>query len=80
MDITKEINYLTFGFKETGDATYLFKLNRVLNDFLQDVIDDYLEADGYEVSKPKDCVLKAFNWTQDNTLKTSLTYRIGCQD
>jgi hypothetical protein len=80
MDITKEINYLTFGFKETGDATYLFKLNRVLNDFLQDVIGDYLEADGYEVSKPKDCVLKAFNWTQDNTLKTSLTYRIGCQD
>lgn len=80
MNITTEANYLLFGFKETGDATYLFKLNRVLTEFLDDVIDDYLEADGYEVSKTKDCVLKALNWTQDNTLKTSLTYRIGCQD
>ena len=80
MDITTEMNYLIFGFKETGDATYLFKLNRKLNDFLNDVIDDYLECDGYEVSKPKDCVLKAINWTQDSTSKTSLTYRIGCQD
>ncbi len=80
MDITTEANYLLFGFKETGDATYLFKLSRVLTEFLDDVIYDYLEGDGYEVSKPKDSVLKAFNWTQDSTSGTYLSYRIGCQD
>jgi hypothetical protein len=75
-----EMNYLIFGFKETGDATYLFKLNRILNDFLNDVIDDYLEYDGYEVSKPKDSVLKALNWTQDSTSRSFHSYRVGCQD
>ncbi|WP_296683953.1 hypothetical protein [Flavobacterium sp.] len=80
MDIAIQANYLIFGFKETGDATYLFKLNRVLTEFLEDVLDDYLESDGYEVSKPKDNVLKAINWRQDNTLGTDLGYRVGCQD
>ena len=75
-----EMNYLIFGFKETGDATYLFKLNRILNDFLNDVIDDYLECDGYEVCKTKDSVLKALNWSQDSTLGKNHSYRIGCQD
>jgi hypothetical protein len=80
MNIDTEMNYLIFGFKETGDATYLFKLNRILTEFLNDVLEDYLESDGYEVSKPKESVLKAFNWRQDNTLKSDLIYRIGCQD
>jgi hypothetical protein len=80
MNIDTEMNYLIFGFKETGDATYLFKLNRILTEFLNDVLEDYLESDGYEVSKPKESVLKAFNWMQDNTLKSDLIYRIGCQD
>jgi hypothetical protein len=80
MNIETEMNYLIFGFKETGDATYLFKLNRILTEFLNDVLEDYLEGDGYEVSEKKESVLKALIWTQDNTLKTDLTYRIGCQD
>lgn len=80
MNITTEANYLIFGFKETGDATYLFKLNRILNEFLNDVLEDYLESDGYEVSKPKDCVLKDINWTQDSTSGIDLGYRVGCRD
>lgn len=80
MDITNQINFLTFGFKETGDATYLFRLNRILTEFLDSVLEDYLECDGYEVSNQKESVLKAFNWIQNNTLRTDLTYRIGCRD
>ena len=80
MDITTEMNYLIFGFKETGDATYLFKLNRILNDFLSDLVDDYLEDGGYEVHKDNNSVLNRFNWTQSSTSGNDLTYRIGCRD
>lgn len=80
MDITTEMNYLIFGFKETGDATYLFKLNRILNDFLSDLVDDYLEEGGYEVPKDNNSVLNRFNWTQSSTSGNDLTYRIGCRD
>lgn len=80
MDITTEMNYLIFGFKETGDATYLFKLNRILNDFLSDLVDDYLEEGEYEVPKDNNSVLNRFNWTQSSTSGNDLTYRIGCRD
>ena len=72
MDIATQMNYLIFGFKETGDATYLFKLHRILTEFLDDVIDDYLDNE-------QDCVLEGFNWKEDNTLKADLIYHITKQ-
>ena len=80
MDIATQMNYLIFGFKETGDATYLFKLNRILNDFLNDLVEDYLQDDGCEVPKENNSVLNRFNWIQSSTSGNDLTYRIGCQD
>jgi hypothetical protein len=80
MDITTQMNYLIFGFKETGDATYLFKMNRILNDFLNDLVEDYLQDDGCEVPEANNSVLNRFNWIQSSTSGNDLTYRIGCQD
>lgn len=78
--IDKKINYLTFGFKETGDLKYLFKLNRILSEYLSNSVEDYLEENEYDISEVKESVLKASIWTQDNTSQTDLTYRVGCKD
>jgi hypothetical protein len=80
MNIETKINYLVFGFKETGDVDYLFCLNRILTNYLDNAVDDYLEESEYNVSQVKETILKAFNLIQGNTLESDLPYRVGCKD
>lgn len=50
MDILTKIDTLVFCFKETGNADFLFKISRELDEYLNSVIDDYAPFDDESVS------------------------------
>lgn len=68
--LLSDFRFLLDAYEQTGDMDYLFSLERELNDFLDTVIDDYLEETNYESNSNTiytTNLTDLINWTQNHT-------------
>lgn len=68
--LLSDFRFLLDAYEQTGDMDYLFSLERELNDFLDTVVDDYLEETNYESNSNTiytTNLTDLINWTQNHT-------------
>jgi hypothetical protein len=66
-DLLQQFRYLIDIYESTGDMSHLFELERELGDFLDTVVDDYLEETNYDNVSENFYVQNIINWVQNHT-------------
>jgi hypothetical protein len=68
-DLLQQFRYLIDMYQSTGDMSNLFELERELGDFLDTVVDDYLEETNYDNISNSFYIQNIINWVQNNTME-----------